>query len=155
MVSHVLPVVVSLKHVLEQLKSPLQGALMEYLLYLVKHHASEVDQALQYDPTLKAEIEFDLRQFERQRKEQAQQQQQQQQARLNGGPMSAIKRSSNMPTPHLDRVVAAMTSSSSVTNSAIRPSTVQKPVLLKSASKQSVTASTLPYRFFFRCVWCL
>lgn len=116
---------------------------MEYLLYLVKHHASEVDQALQYDPTLKAEIDFDLRQFERQRKEQAQQQlqQQQQQAR---GPMSAIKRTSNMPTPHLDRIVASM----SVSNSAIRPSTVQKPVL-KSASKLSVTSST-----FFSVPFC-
>lgn len=44
LVSHLLPVVMSLKHCLEQFKSPLQGALMEYLIYLVKFNKSEVDQ---------------------------------------------------------------------------------------------------------------
>jgi condensin-2 complex subunit D3 len=64
-VSHVLPVVMSLKHCLEATKSPLQGTLMEYLLSLVKHHKVEVDQALQNDPTLKAEVDYDLRQYEK------------------------------------------------------------------------------------------
>lgn len=44
---------------------------MEYLLTLVKQHRTEVEQALQFDPTLKAEIEFDLRHYERVRKENA------------------------------------------------------------------------------------
>lgn len=59
----------SLKHCLEATKSPLQGPLMDYLLSLVKHHKSEVDQALQNDPTLKAEVDYDLRQYERAKKE--------------------------------------------------------------------------------------
>ncbi len=69
LVSHVLPVVMSLKHCLEATKSPLQGALMEYLLGLMKHHKAEVDQALQNDPTLKAEVDYDLRQYERAKKD--------------------------------------------------------------------------------------
>ncbi len=59
----------SLKHCLEATKSPLQGALMEYLLGLMKHHKAEVDQALQNDPTLKAEVDYDLRQYERAKKD--------------------------------------------------------------------------------------
>lgn len=100
LISHTLPVVISLKHALEIAKSPLQGALMEYLVSLVKSHKNEVDevrvyfpvffprrlllylmccysndclncnlQALQFDPTLKAEVEYDLKQFERTKKE--------------------------------------------------------------------------------------
>lgn len=44
LVNHVLPVVISLKHVLEATKSPLQGLLMEYLMVLVKNHKGEVEQ---------------------------------------------------------------------------------------------------------------
>lgn len=44
LVSHLLPIVMSLKHCLEQFKSPLQGSLMEYLIYLVKSHKTEVEQ---------------------------------------------------------------------------------------------------------------
>ncbi len=42
---------------------------MEYLLSLMKHHKAEVDQALQNDPTLKAEVDYDLRQYERAKKD--------------------------------------------------------------------------------------
>jgi hypothetical protein len=38
---------------------------MEYLVTLVKAHKTEVAQALSYDPTLKAEIEYDLKLFEK------------------------------------------------------------------------------------------
>lgn len=63
LVGHVLPVVMSLKHMLESSRSPLQGPIMELLVALVKSNKAEVDQALANDPTLKAEIEYDLRQF--------------------------------------------------------------------------------------------
>ena len=38
---------------------------MEYLVMLTKAHKNEVAQALSSDPTLKAEIEYDLRMFEK------------------------------------------------------------------------------------------
>lgn len=44
LVSHTLPVVISLKHVLESGKSPLQGTLMEFLVHLVKNHKNEVEE---------------------------------------------------------------------------------------------------------------
>jgi hypothetical protein len=44
LVSHTLPVVISLKHVLEGTKSPLQGTLMEFLMSLVKNHKAEVEE---------------------------------------------------------------------------------------------------------------
>ena len=46
LVGHLLPVVMSLKHILEAGKSPLQGSLMELIVSLVKSNKSEVDQAL-------------------------------------------------------------------------------------------------------------
>jgi hypothetical protein len=63
LVSHLLPVVASLKHTLESFKSPIQGALMEYLIFLMKHNKSEVDQSLSNDPCLRSEIEYDLKQY--------------------------------------------------------------------------------------------
>ena len=69
LITHILPVVMSLKHVLEATTSPLQGPLMEYLVHLMKQHRVEVDEALQSDPTLKAEIEYDLKQYEKTKKD--------------------------------------------------------------------------------------
>lgn len=42
---------------------------MEFLVALVKHHKNEVEEALQFDPTLRSEIEYDLKQFERSKKD--------------------------------------------------------------------------------------
>ena len=42
---------------------------MEFLVALVKHHKNEVEEALQFDPTLRSEIEYDLKQFERAKKD--------------------------------------------------------------------------------------
>lgn len=44
LLSQTLPILVSLKHVLEQLRSPLQGALMQLLVHLVKTHRQEAEQ---------------------------------------------------------------------------------------------------------------
>ena len=35
----------------------------------MKHHKNEVEEALQFDPTLRSEIEYDLKQFERAKKD--------------------------------------------------------------------------------------
>ena len=56
MVEHMLPVVVSLKHCLEAAKSPLQGALMEFIVGLTQTHKVEVDTALRFDPMLKVRL---------------------------------------------------------------------------------------------------
>jgi len=72
LITHILPVVISLKHVLEATNSPLQRPLMEYLVYLMKQHQTEVDEALQFDPTLKAEIEYDLKQYEKSKRDSSQ-----------------------------------------------------------------------------------
>lgn len=42
---------------------------MEFVVSLVKNHKNEVEEALQFDPTLRSEIEYDLKQFERAKKE--------------------------------------------------------------------------------------
>lgn len=65
MIEHVLPVVSSLKHSLERCRSQLQRPLMEYLCEIVRNHKSEVGQVLAHDPCLKAEIEYDMRMFEK------------------------------------------------------------------------------------------
>ena len=44
MVSHLLPVVIALKKVLERRNSPLQRPLMEYLVSLMKHHKHEGEE---------------------------------------------------------------------------------------------------------------
>jgi hypothetical protein len=67
LVDHILPVVSSLKHALESVKSPAQRSLMEYLVYLVHTNKHEVQQALGADPTLREEIEYDIKLFEREK----------------------------------------------------------------------------------------
>lgn len=65
MMNHILPVVMSLKHTLESMRSPLQGPLMDYLRYLMTQHKTEVAEVLSSDPILKAELEYDLKNHER------------------------------------------------------------------------------------------
>lgn len=71
LVSNILPVVMSLKAVLEANRSPLQGSVMEYLVHLIKNNRNEVNQVLSADPTLKAEVEYDLKIFEKAKEEKA------------------------------------------------------------------------------------
>jgi hypothetical protein len=65
MINHILPVAMSLKHMLEAQHSSLQGPLMEYLLYLISQHKAEVSEALNADPILKLELEYDLKNYEK------------------------------------------------------------------------------------------
>lgn len=67
MIDQVLPIICSLKHTLEASRSSLQRPLMEYLIYLVKSNKQEVDTMLSSDPALKAEIEYDLKNYMREK----------------------------------------------------------------------------------------
>lgn len=67
MIEHMLPVVTSLKHTLESIKSPVQKSLMEYLIYLIKNNKNEVSEALSSNPGLKEEIEYDIKQYDKEK----------------------------------------------------------------------------------------
>ena len=55
----------SLKAGLESNRSSLQRSIMEYLVYIMKNNKTEITQVLYDDPTLKAEIEYDLKMYEK------------------------------------------------------------------------------------------
>ncbi len=93
---------------------------MDYLLSLVKHHKNEVDQALQSDPTLKAEVDYDLRQYEKAKKE-AQKLKEMALKSAEKRTMSASRKSIEHISPYLPDV---------------HPSSIKKP-LLKAASSSS------------------
>ncbi|OWF35473.1 condensin-2 complex subunit D3-like isoform X2 [Mizuhopecten yessoensis] len=69
-IENIVPVVVSLKHMLEQHRSPLQKDLLSYLMELMKDFKNEVKEILSADKQLASEIEFDLKKFEEQQEEQ-------------------------------------------------------------------------------------
>ncbi|XP_060560859.1 condensin-2 complex subunit D3-L-like [Ruditapes philippinarum] len=60
-VENIVPVVISLKHKLEEKRSPLQKDLLLYLRELMKDYKKEVKEVLSADRRLATEIEFDLR----------------------------------------------------------------------------------------------
>lgn len=64
LLSHTIPIVCSLKHVLEKNRSPLQGVLMDYLIALVKANRSDVEDLFKVDPSLRMEVHYDLKQYE-------------------------------------------------------------------------------------------
>jgi hypothetical protein len=47
-----------------------QGALMEYLLFLMNQHKVEVTEVMSSDPILKAELEYDLKNYEKSKEKQ-------------------------------------------------------------------------------------
>ncbi|XP_012944788.1 condensin-2 complex subunit D3 [Aplysia californica] len=70
-IENIVPVVISLKHMLEKKRSPLLKDLMRYLRELMKDYKNEVKDILAADKQLAEEIEFDLRNFETQQAERA------------------------------------------------------------------------------------
>ncbi|XP_063400127.1 condensin-2 complex subunit D3-L-like [Mytilus trossulus] len=68
-IENIVPIVVSLKHMLEQQRSPVLKDLMMYLRELLKDYKNEVQEILSADKQLATEIEFDLRKFEEQEEE--------------------------------------------------------------------------------------
>ena len=68
MIENIIPIIISLKHKLEELKSPLLDDLMSYLRELMKDYKNEVKDMLAADKQLAAEIEFDLKKWEEEQK---------------------------------------------------------------------------------------
>lgn len=79
LIENVVPIVTSLKLILETKRSPVLKELMLYLRELIKDYKSEIQQILGTDKQLADEIEFDLRKFEEQQQEAEENEQQQQQ----------------------------------------------------------------------------
>eukprot|EP00939_MAST-03C_sp_MAST-3C-sp1_P002830 g2830.t1 len=61
---NVVPMIVSLKKQLERVHSPLVRSVMRYLSHLFRFHRKQVNDALAEDPTIAAEIQYDLRQMD-------------------------------------------------------------------------------------------
>ncbi len=122
LISHTLPVLISLKHVLEATKSPLQGALMDFLIHLMKQNRQEVEQTLAFDPTLKAEIEYDLKQYDRQKKQVLQNQQ--------------AKVTNATPKHKINQIPSAF-----IDPAALPPSSIGKPVLKENVSANRIQAA--------------
>ena len=71
-IENIVPIVTSLKHLLETKRSPVLKELMLYLRQLVKDFKNEIKEILVSDKQLANEIEFDLRKFEEQQEQQEQ-----------------------------------------------------------------------------------
>jgi condensin-2 complex subunit D3 len=69
MMEHVLPIVVALKTRLEAQRSPVQHNLMEYLVHVSRTCKEEMAQVLASDPVLVQEIQYDLKQFEKMKRQ--------------------------------------------------------------------------------------
>ena len=67
-IENIIPIIISLKHKLEEQKSPLLDDLMNYLRELMKDYKNEVKDMLAADKQLAAEIEFDLKRWEEEQK---------------------------------------------------------------------------------------
>ena len=65
----VVPILCSLKSVLEASHSPLLKNLMKYLGYIFRSYKSEVQEHLANQPTLLQELEYDMRQYEKKQKQ--------------------------------------------------------------------------------------
>lgn len=63
-IENIVPIVVSLKHILSKLRHPLLRELMIYLRELVKDYKTEIREIFAADHQLAVEIEYDLKRFE-------------------------------------------------------------------------------------------
>lgn len=167
LIAHTLPVVISLKHVMESTKSPLQGALMDFLIHLMKHHRQEVEQTLSFDPTLKAEVEYDLKQYEKHKQQQSALLMQQDESFRSGtvllpviaimrsyGTLAAIKRSALKPSTvsKAPRLSMDMLPPSSIHKSAVREmSLLQSGRKADSARKPIISTPSIGKRTVILC----
>jgi hypothetical protein len=141
-IENIVPIVVELKHLLEQRRSPLLRSLMAFLRELMRDHREEVSDVLVADKRLSKELEYDLRQFDLQQHQQQRntaaarttsvpgvlasprQQQQLPVATSNGGVVSSIASTpTSTGTRRTSLVVSANRRASIVLNSPAHPST--------------------------------
>jgi len=62
-IENIVPIIIHLKHLLEEKHSPLLGPLMQYLTDLMKDYKSEISEIMIADKQLAKELDYDLRQF--------------------------------------------------------------------------------------------
>ncbi|CAI9738936.1 condensin-2 complex subunit D3-like [Octopus vulgaris] len=133
LIENIVPIVTSLKLVLETKRSPVLKELMLYLRELIKDFKSEIQQILGTDKQLADEIEFDLRKFE-------EQQQQQQQQQKENEEQQEIAQKSPSPEQEFDDVNNNR-NSNQVPVSAVKPGrnletlSLSKKAILNSAKK--------------------
>ncbi|XP_014681011.1 PREDICTED: condensin-2 complex subunit D3-like [Priapulus caudatus] len=97
-IENIVPVVIALKHMLEQQRSPVVKDLMMYLKELMKDYRSEVKDIMAADKQLANEIEFDLRKFEQDQEEEKRQQRRQSSHLSGGAPPLAGGRAPGTPS---------------------------------------------------------
>ncbi|XP_073698531.1 condensin-2 complex subunit D3 [Garra rufa] len=74
-VENVIPIIISLKNMLEEQHSPVLKHLMAYLQVTMQDYRSEVKELFAGDEQLAAEVEYNLKQFEKEKQQQQEQQQ--------------------------------------------------------------------------------
>lgn len=68
-IENIVPILIAVKHKLEEHKSPLMKHLLLYLKEIMKDYKNEIKEILAGDKQLAQEIEFDLRKFDQEQKE--------------------------------------------------------------------------------------
>ncbi|XP_068227070.1 condensin-2 complex subunit D3-L-like [Palaemon carinicauda] len=68
-IENIVPILIAVKHKLEEHKSPLMKHLLLYLKEIMKDYKNEIKEILAGDKQLAQEIEFDLRRFDQEQKE--------------------------------------------------------------------------------------
>uniref|UniRef100_A0A8C1CCG5 Condensin-2 complex subunit D3 n=1 Tax=Cyprinus carpio carpio TaxID=630221 RepID=A0A8C1CCG5_CYPCA len=84
-VENVIPIIISLKNMLEEQHSPVLKHLMAYLQVTMQEYRSEVKELFAADEQLAAEVEYNLKRFEKEKQQQEQQQMENQLATNVGG----------------------------------------------------------------------
>ena len=79
-IENIIPIVIALKHKLEEMKSGLLDDLMAYLREVMKDYKNEVKEILAADKQLATEIQYDLKKWE---EEQAEIRRQQEEERVS------------------------------------------------------------------------
>ncbi|XP_078330914.1 condensin-2 complex subunit D3-L-like isoform X1 [Crassostrea virginica] len=134
-IENIIPIVVSLKHMLEKHRSPVLRDLMYYLRELMQDYKSEVKDILSADRQLAKEIEFDLRKFEEEQEEMRRQEDQQNTVQ---GPQGT-PRSSPRPV-----TAGPVSKSPQITPLARPPGAAPSPTRSPLAQKQGSSGSPAP-----------
>uniref|UniRef100_A0A671KDB8 Condensin-2 complex subunit D3 n=1 Tax=Sinocyclocheilus anshuiensis TaxID=1608454 RepID=A0A671KDB8_9TELE len=89
-VENVIPIIISLKNMLEKQHSPVLKHLMAYLQVTMQDYRSEVKELFAADEQLAAEVEYNLKRFEKEKQQQEQQQMENQLANFTFSPQRNV-----------------------------------------------------------------
>uniref|UniRef100_A0A8C1CDK0 Condensin-2 complex subunit D3 n=1 Tax=Cyprinus carpio carpio TaxID=630221 RepID=A0A8C1CDK0_CYPCA len=89
-VENVIPIIISLKNMLEEQHSPVLKHLMAYLQVTMQEYRSEVKELFAADEQLAAEVEYNLKRFEKEKQQQEQQQMENQLASFTFSPQRNV-----------------------------------------------------------------